>query len=85
MWLTLKHVTFSIPQLVPEEVCRDVPKELCQIVFLNPKTVKVYGLFVLSLFKFKAFLSFYRLLILLNTARTLMKMKSMKGSILSTI
>ena len=50
----LKYIVFSIPQLVPEEVCRDVPKELCQIVFLNPKTVKVYCLFVL--FKFKAFL-----------------------------
>ena len=33
-----------------------MPKELCQTVFLNPKTVKVYCLFVL--FKFKEFISF---------------------------
>ena len=33
---------FSIPQLVPVEECRDVPKELCQTVFMNPKTVKVF-------------------------------------------
>merc|ERR1712026_608698 len=28
------------PQLIPEEVCREVPKQLCQTVFLNPRTVK---------------------------------------------
>ena len=32
---------FSIPQLIPEEICRQVPKEVCQAVFLNPKMLKV--------------------------------------------
>ena len=31
----------SIPQLIPEEICREVPKQLCQTVFLSPRTVKV--------------------------------------------
>ena len=78
--LLLKYVTFSIPQLVPEEVCRDVPKELCQTVFLNPKTVKVYCSFVLDL-SFLISKHSLRLLTLSNTAKTLMKMKLMKGLI----
>ena len=44
----LELIMFSIPQLIPEEVCRDVPKELCQTVFLNPKTVKVFVSFFLN-------------------------------------
>lgn len=35
-----RNVTVSIPNLVPEEECREVPKEVCQVVFLNPRTVK---------------------------------------------
>merc|ERR1712038_1030840 len=35
-----KNETISIPNLIPEEKCRSVPKEVCQWVFLNPKTVK---------------------------------------------
>ena len=26
---------------MPERVCREVPKQLCQDVFTNPRTVKV--------------------------------------------
>ena len=29
------------PQLVPQQECRQVPKEVCQTVFLNPRNVKV--------------------------------------------
>ena len=35
----------SIPQLIPEEICREVPKQLCQTVFLSPRTVKVAGFY----------------------------------------
>ena len=75
------HYQFSIPQLVPEEVCRDVPKDLCQTVFLNPKTVKVinYSFIVKSEITRHCF---NRLLILSNTARIVRVMRSMKGSIL---
>ena len=31
----------SIPQLISEEVCREVPREVCQTVFIKPKKVKV--------------------------------------------
>ena len=37
-------VTFGnncFPQLVPQQECRQVPKEVCQTVFLNPRNVKV--------------------------------------------
>jgi hypothetical protein len=30
----------SIPQLVPEQICREIPKEVCQTVFLNPRNIK---------------------------------------------
>ena len=37
----IHYNVFSIPQLIPEEICRQVPKEVCQAVFLNPKFLKV--------------------------------------------
>ena len=37
----MQNNIFSIPQLIPEEICRQVPKEVCQAVFLNPKFLKV--------------------------------------------
>ena len=33
--------TICFPQLVPQQECRQVPKEVCQTVFLNPRNVKV--------------------------------------------
>ena len=36
-----KHLCFSIPNLVPEEKCRVIPKEACQTVFLNPTPTTV--------------------------------------------
>ena len=42
-------VTFGnncFPQLVPQQECRQVPKEVCQTVFLNPRNVKVSLAFV---------------------------------------
>ena len=33
--------TICLPQLVPQQECRQVPKEVCQTVFLNPRNVKV--------------------------------------------
>ena len=41
MLIKTKHNILSIPQLIPEEICRQVPKEVCQAVFLNPKMLKV--------------------------------------------
>merc|ERR1712032_1281814 len=35
-----RNVTVSIPNLVPEEKCRVIPKEVCQTVFLNPSKTK---------------------------------------------
>ena len=41
--LELKVILANIrfPQLVPQQECRQVPKEVCQTVFLNPRNVKV--------------------------------------------
>ena len=41
--LALKVILANIPfpQLVPQQECRQVPKEVCQTVFLNPRNVKV--------------------------------------------
>ena len=36
-----KNVTTSVPQLMPQQECRKIPKEVCQTVFLNPQRVKV--------------------------------------------
>ena len=39
--LTVTFDTICFPQLVPQQECRQVPKEVCQTVFLNPRNVKV--------------------------------------------
>ena len=44
--LRILIILISIPNLIPEKVCRKIPKEVCQVVFLDPKTVKV-RLFIL--------------------------------------
>ena len=45
MWRMLEksfYILFcSIPNLVPEEKCRVIPKEACQTVFLNPTPTTV--------------------------------------------
>ena len=44
--LKILIILISIPNLIPERVCRKIPKEVCQVVFLNPRIVKV-RLFIL--------------------------------------
>jgi len=49
----------SVPMLVSQELCREVPREVCQTVFANPRNFKVQTLcIVLNVAKSKSKIPF---------------------------